>query len=140
MKAGAFCRGRHACEALQVEALGASDWAYEVIPLEIPVGAASRELRNMTRAMKLMEARVTGLQEMLLAKLRKGDQVPGFQIWPIDMLVSFFLRPYHRLAMPREMNTDEKIEAFLPSIDGAIQEGLATLEKVEVRFYRHRGQ
>jgi PII-like signaling protein len=30
----------------------------------------------------------------------------------------------------------DKIEAFLPVVDGAIGEGLATLEKVEVRFYR----
>ena len=30
----------------------------------------------------------------------------------------------------------EKIEAFMPVIDGAIEEGLATLEKVTVRFYR----
>ena len=74
------CLGRHACEALQVEALRASDWAYEVVPLEIPIVAASRELRSMTRAFKLMEARITGLQEMLLATLRKGGQVPGFQI------------------------------------------------------------
>lgn len=30
----------------------------------------------------------------------------------------------------------EKIERFLDRIDSAIPEGLATLEKVEVRFYR----
>ena len=34
------------------------------------------------------------------------------------------------------VDTGEKIEAFLPLIDGAIAEGLATVEKVEVRFYR----
>jgi len=34
------------------------------------------------------------------------------------------------------VDTREKIEAFLPIIDGAIEEGLATLEKVEIRFYR----
>jgi uncharacterized protein len=34
------------------------------------------------------------------------------------------------------VDTREKIEAFLPAIDGAIGEGLATLEKVEIRFYR----
>jgi PII-like signaling protein len=34
------------------------------------------------------------------------------------------------------VDTREKIEAFLPLIDGAIGEGLATLEKVEIRFYR----
>ena len=34
------------------------------------------------------------------------------------------------------VDTEEKIEAFLPMIDDAISEGLATVEKVEVRFYR----
>jgi PII-like signaling protein len=34
------------------------------------------------------------------------------------------------------VDTEEKIEAFLPLIDEAVGEGLATLEKVEVRFYR----
>lgn len=34
------------------------------------------------------------------------------------------------------VDTRERIEAFLPVIDGAIEEGLATLEKVEIRFYR----
>lgn len=34
------------------------------------------------------------------------------------------------------VDTIEKIEAFLPVVDGAVQEGLATLERVEVRFYR----
>ena len=34
------------------------------------------------------------------------------------------------------VDTEEKIQAFLPSIDDAIGEGLVTLEKVEVRFYR----
>lgn len=34
------------------------------------------------------------------------------------------------------VDEEEKIEAFLPAIDAAIGEGLATLEKVEVRLYR----
>lgn len=34
------------------------------------------------------------------------------------------------------VDTPEKVEEFLPTIDGAIREGLATLEKVEIRFYR----
>jgi PII-like signaling protein len=36
------------------------------------------------------------------------------------------------------VDTEDRIEAFLPTIDDAIGEGLATLEKVEVRFYRSR--
>jgi hypothetical protein len=34
------------------------------------------------------------------------------------------------------VDTIDNIEKFLPEIDGAIKEGLATLEKVEIRFYR----
>ncbi len=34
------------------------------------------------------------------------------------------------------VDTIAKIEAFLPIIDNAIPEGLATLEKVQIRFYR----
>lgn len=30
----------------------------------------------------------------------------------------------------------EKIEAFMPVVDHAIDEGMATLERVQVRFYR----
>jgi uncharacterized protein len=34
------------------------------------------------------------------------------------------------------VDTKEKIEKFLPLIDSAIHEGLATLEKVQIKFYR----
>jgi PII-like signaling protein len=34
------------------------------------------------------------------------------------------------------VDTLEKIEAFMPLIDEAISDGLATVEKVQIRFYR----
>ena len=34
------------------------------------------------------------------------------------------------------VDTKDKIESFIPTIDEAVKEGLATLEKVEIRFYR----
>jgi PII-like signaling protein len=34
------------------------------------------------------------------------------------------------------VDSREKIEAFMPIVDGAIAEGLATIERVQVRFYR----
>lgn len=36
------------------------------------------------------------------------------------------------------VDTLEKIEGFLPIIDTAIPEGLATIETVQIRFYRSR--
>ncbi len=34
------------------------------------------------------------------------------------------------------VDTLEKIENFIPYIDGAITEGMATIEEVKIRFYR----
>jgi PII-like signaling protein len=34
------------------------------------------------------------------------------------------------------VDTIDKIEGFLPVVDGAVREGLATVEKVDIRFYR----
>ncbi len=34
------------------------------------------------------------------------------------------------------VDTEEKIQSFLPLIDDAVAEGLATVERVEVHFYR----
>jgi PII-like signaling protein len=34
------------------------------------------------------------------------------------------------------VDKDERIEAFLPLVDEAIQDGLVTLEKVKIRLYR----
>ncbi|MCL1597944.1 MAG: DUF190 domain-containing protein [Actinomycetia bacterium] len=37
------------------------------------------------------------------------------------------------------VDTAEKVEAILPSLDGMIGDGLVTLERVEVRVYRANG-
>ncbi len=36
------------------------------------------------------------------------------------------------------VDTQEKIERFLPLIDEAVKEGLATLEKIKIKIYRSR--
>jgi PII-like signaling protein len=36
------------------------------------------------------------------------------------------------------VDTREKIEGFMSVVDAVVEEGLATLERVEVRFYRSR--
>lgn len=36
------------------------------------------------------------------------------------------------------IDTEEKIEAFMSIVDAVVSEGLATIENVEIRFYRSR--
>jgi PII-like signaling protein len=37
------------------------------------------------------------------------------------------------------VDREEKIRAFLPEVEAMVGDGLATLEPVEVHFYRHKG-
>lgn len=54
---------------------------------------------------------------------------------------SKFLRLSSDLPVVVEIaDTRGKIEEFLPLVDEAVTEGLATLEKVEIRFYRGSSQ
>ncbi len=75
-----YCNGRHACEALQRSALAEIPKAYSSIPLVLPPLAASRELASIQRAISMMTARATGLEQQLLDLCRKGIDVPGFGI------------------------------------------------------------
>lgn len=75
-----FCNGRHACKTLQRTALAATEQAFSSIPLVLPPIAAARELRSMQRAMTMLEARVTGLQQQLLDLCRSGVNVPHYAI------------------------------------------------------------
>ena len=34
------------------------------------------------------------------------------------------------------IDTEERIDAFMPVVDAAVKEGLATVERVQARFYR----
>ena len=43
---------------------------------------------------------------------------------------------YDSQANYRRFFNPEKIEAFLPVVDGAIADGLATMERVQIKFYR----
>lgn len=74
------CPGRHACQALQSCALSAVDRSASSVPVELPPHAVGVELRALTRAAALLNARLTGLQEQALALIRRGERVPFFGV------------------------------------------------------------
>ncbi len=75
------CPGRHVCPALA----NAGGWAIDhavaaAVPLELPPQAVGRELTALRRAHRLLEARMTGLEEHALALLRQGKRLPGWMV------------------------------------------------------------
>lgn len=70
------CKGRHACEALQRAAYLAADRAQQATAIDLSPLALGIELRLLTRAQKLLEARVSGLQAEAEATIKRGKLVP----------------------------------------------------------------
>lgn len=74
------CRARHACPALQAAGFAAMDEARRVEPEELTVEAAALERKMVLRAIELLKARDSGLEQQLLAHAKAGRQVPGWRI------------------------------------------------------------
>lgn len=74
------CLGKAGCPALHEAADGAMDSAGAAFSENLPPDALGIQLRMMERAYKLLEARMTGLQEQALATIKKGVAVPGYQV------------------------------------------------------------
>lgn len=74
------CRGRHACEALQRAAYQAADKGQQAQAIDLSPLALGRELRELTRAQALLEARVSGLQAQAEATIKRGALVPFWML------------------------------------------------------------
>jgi len=84
------------------------------------------------------------LSEWLVRKAREGELAGATVLRGIEgfgahsrIHTTKILRLSEDLPIVVEIvDTDEKIERFLEIVDDVIDEGLATVESVEVRFYR----
>jgi hypothetical protein len=75
-----YCPGRHSCDALQKAAYSDAEFATDRMPLEMSPTAMGLELTMLMRALDRLGARVSGLQEITLANIKAGKQVPYFHV------------------------------------------------------------
>lgn len=74
-----YCAGRHACQTLQRSALSAVDVSLSNTPDILTGDHIGNELRYLTRAAELLEARITGLSEQALSIIKSGQRVPHYR-------------------------------------------------------------
>jgi uncharacterized protein DUF2800 len=75
-----YCVGRHACSALQRSALTSTDVSVMNQPTELTNTALGSELRYLKRAYELLDARITGLEEQTIAKIKSGMRIPFYRL------------------------------------------------------------
>ncbi len=120
-----YCPGRHACETLQRAVLSVVDQSFTSIPLHLSNEAAARELHAMSRSASLLQSRITGITELLLAQLRAGQTVPGFaaeraqgrQKWmrPPEEIIALGQLMGIKLDKPAVITPKQAIKAGLPA-------------------------
>lgn len=74
-----YCPARHDCPALQKATCADIETSTQSTPINIGAHAAAVELKMLERARDRMDARITGLQEFVLSKIRSGERVPHYQ-------------------------------------------------------------
>lgn len=77
------CRARHACDALQQFNLKTVEFIHgSSTPNELPPAALGAELRELRIAAKLLDARITGMEQEATSLIKRGAAVHGFQLEP----------------------------------------------------------
>lgn len=76
------CSARGKCEALQRAIYRGMDMAGRAMSIDMPPAALGLEARMLSDAIKLMEARKSGLDQQIESMIRSGQQVPHWHMAP----------------------------------------------------------
>jgi hypothetical protein len=77
-----YCRARHACEALRNASAGVLDNRSEPVLHELDNKALAWELSHLQEEIKLIEYRITAMEEQVSANIKSGQVVPGYSLRP----------------------------------------------------------
>lgn len=141
------CRARHACETLQRAALSACDEAGKAQPFDLAPAAAALEYRVLKRHAALLDARISGLEEQLMAFGRAGKPTPGLRIehgmgrerWTVsnEQVIAIGAALGVDIAKPREpMTPKQAVKAGLPA---AVLPGIVNTPRGEAKLVEDDG-
>lgn len=77
-----YCPGRHACPELEAQVILDAVTAFEVLPIEATPQETASELSKLEDASERLNARITGLQEIVKNAIQQGQMVQGYTVEP----------------------------------------------------------
>lgn len=137
------CPGRHACDALQRNTWAARDYAGSSLPLELTPQAIGYELREVRRAIELLQARASGLEAQAASLMMAGQRVPNFTmgttrpraVWiiPIEQVRAIGQSFNVKLTKEEPLTPKQAIEAGIPEsmVNALIDNPRGTLKVIE---------
>lgn len=82
-KAGLYCdecSARHGCQTVQAAAEHVFMITGRSVPFELSPTALGQDLKRLTWAAKILDARITGLEQQAIALMKKGARVPNYSL------------------------------------------------------------
>lgn len=76
------CLARHVCPTLEQASLSLVDESYLSVPRQLSPNELGRQLAQLERAADILNSRITGLTEEIMATIRRGERVPGYALEP----------------------------------------------------------
>ena len=74
------CSANRACQTLQDAGDAIMERVGQAVPVDLPPAQVGQELTRLSRAMAVLEARISGLESYTESLIRGGDTVPGWMI------------------------------------------------------------
>lgn len=119
------CSARHACPTLQEAALIAVDMSGHNIPFDLTDNAIGRELHLLKSAQEVLEYRIDGLENEVLARIKQGKPIRGWMTkqgegrekWakPIDEVIALGEMMGVDIKKPTALTPKQAIKAGLPA-------------------------
>jgi hypothetical protein len=119
-----FCPARHACPTLQKAAHSVMDLTGDNTPFDLTPAAIGGELKLLRDAAAILKARISGLEDEVLARCKQGANIPGWRIeqgmgrekWVsgIDEVIALGTMMGIDISKPGAMTPKQAIKAGLP--------------------------
>lgn len=138
-----YCPGRAVCAALLDETQHLCDWATIELPLEMTPDQMGREYDRLLRAQSAVKARIGGIEEMILHRIRSGlpvdgwgaESKPGRRAWSvgIEEVVALGTLMGVPLAKPAVITPTQAIKAGIPE---PVVANVSTVPQGELKLVR----
>lgn len=112
-----YCSARAECPALQKATYNAIDMLDNCVPLHMNQPAASNELINLHHALRSIQARITGVEEMIRSWLDLGVEVPNFELKEIKGREKWAINPEMVVALGEKqgLNLKKELQVLTPT-------------------------
>ena len=120
-----FCSARHVCPTLRTSAYGIVDIVGQNLPFDLPSPAIGAELTILREAETLLSARISGLENEIMGRIKLGQAIPGWMTeqgqgrekWkcPVEEIISLGSMMGVDVSKPGAITPKQAIKAGLPA-------------------------